>query len=125
FSNKQFSSKQTSAIQKAEYLLDVNNWTQEERKMIEVWNHRAASYYANMQERYDEGVEDGFEQGVEKGIEQGIEQGIDAEKIDTLKRMLKANLTDEMIAIATEFTVEQVAVFRSQFQIEEGAEYGI
>ncbi|HEM6089450.1 TPA: hypothetical protein U2B88_001481 [Streptococcus suis] len=67
--------------------------------------HRAASYYANMQERYDEGV--------------------DAEKIDTLKRMLKANLSDEMIAIATEFTVEQVAVFRSQFQIEEGIEYGV
>ncbi|HFI0162908.1 TPA: hypothetical protein ACGORW_000695 [Streptococcus suis] len=67
--------------------------------------HRAASYYANMQERYDEGV--------------------DAEKIDTMKRMIKANLTDEMIAIATEFTVEQVAVFRSQFQIEEGTEYGV
>ncbi|HFI0176192.1 TPA: hypothetical protein ACGORP_000581 [Streptococcus suis] len=57
--------------------------------------HRAASYYANMQERYDEGV--------------------DTEKIDTMKRMLKANLTDEMIAIATEFTVEQVASYRSQF----------
>ncbi|HEM5987959.1 TPA: hypothetical protein U2B37_000025 [Streptococcus suis] len=69
--------------------------------------HRAASYYANMQERYDEGVEDGFEQGVEKGI--------DTEKIDTMKRMIKANLTDEMIAIATEFTVEQVAAYRSQF----------
>ncbi|HFI0246157.1 TPA: hypothetical protein ACGOUV_001405 [Streptococcus suis] len=67
--------------------------------------HRAASYYANMQERYDEGV--------------------DTEKIDTMKRMIKANLTDEMIAIATEFTVEQVAAYRSQFQIEEGAEYGI
>ncbi|HEM5984632.1 TPA: hypothetical protein U2B44_001052 [Streptococcus suis] len=61
--------------------------------------HRAASYYANMQEQFDD----------------GFEQGMDAEKIDTMKRMLKANLTDEMIAIAAEFTVEQVAVFRSQF----------
>ncbi|HFI0040302.1 TPA: hypothetical protein ACGO16_000968 [Streptococcus suis] len=43
------------------------------------------------------------------------DEGIDAEKIDTMKRMIKANLTDEMIAIATEFTVEQVAVYRSQF----------
>ncbi|HEM5987958.1 TPA: hypothetical protein U2B37_000024 [Streptococcus suis] len=67
--------------------------------------HRAASYYANMQERYDEGV--------------------DAEKIDTMKRMIKANLTDEMIAIATEFTVEQVAVYRSQFQMETGVEHGL
>lgn len=30
-----------------------------------------------------------------------------------MKRMINANLTDEMIAIATEFTVEQVAVYRS------------
>ncbi|HFI0131270.1 TPA: hypothetical protein ACGPAJ_000082 [Streptococcus suis] len=67
--------------------------------------HRAASYYANMQERYDEGV--------------------DTEKIDTMKRMIKANLTDEMIAIATEFTVEQVAAYRSQSQIDDGTEYGI
>ncbi|HEM6190236.1 TPA: hypothetical protein U2C48_000868 [Streptococcus suis] len=59
--------------------------------------HRAASYYANMQEQFDD----------------GFEQGMDAEKIDTMKRMIKANLTDEMIAIATEFTVEQVAAYRS------------
>ncbi len=74
-----------------------------ESKLELIHMHRAASYSANMQERYDEGVEDGFE------------QGMDAEKIDTLKRMINANLTDEMIAIATEFTVEQVAVYRSQF----------
>ncbi|HFI0539461.1 TPA: hypothetical protein ACGO3M_000119 [Streptococcus suis] len=66
-----------------------------ESKLELIHMHRAASYYANMQERYDEGV--------------------DTEKIDTMKRMLKANLTDEMITIATEFTVEQVAVYRSQF----------
>ncbi|HFI0043151.1 TPA: hypothetical protein ACGO8N_001731 [Streptococcus suis] len=72
-----------------------------ESKLELIHMHRAASYYANMQEKFDE------------GIEQGIEQGIDAEKIDTMKRMLKANLTDEMIAIATEFTVEQVAAYRS------------
>ncbi|WP_105206970.1 hypothetical protein [Streptococcus suis] len=76
-----------------------------ESKLELIQMHRAVSYYANMQERYDEGV--------------------DTEKIDTMKRMIKANLTDEMIAIATEFTVEQVAAYRSQFQIQEGTEYGI
>ncbi|HFI0114547.1 TPA: hypothetical protein ACGO1U_002065 [Streptococcus suis] len=76
-----------------------------ESKLELIHMHRAASYYANMQERYDEGV--------------------DTEKIDTMKRMIKANLTDEMIAIATEFTVEQVAAYRSQSQIEEGTEYGV
>ncbi|HFI0507626.1 TPA: hypothetical protein ACGOZ0_001003 [Streptococcus suis] len=76
-----------------------------ESKLELIHMHRAASYYANMQERYDEGV--------------------DTEKIDTMKRMINENLTDEMIAIATEFTVEQVAAYRSQSQIEEGAEYGV
>ncbi|HFI0026308.1 TPA: hypothetical protein ACGO0P_001513 [Streptococcus suis] len=70
-----------------------------ESKLELIHMQRAASYYANMQEQF----------------EFGFEQGIDAEKIDTLKRMLKANLSDEMIAIATEFTVEQVAAYRSQF----------
>ncbi|MGQ7336590.1 hypothetical protein ACTGYP_01475 [Streptococcus suis] len=86
-----------------------------ESKLELIHMHRAASYSANMQEQFEEGYEEGVEDGFEKGIEQGIEQGIDAEKIDTLKRMLKANLSDEMIAIATEFTVEQVAAYRSQF----------
>ncbi|MDW8714251.1 hypothetical protein Q7W14_05540 [Streptococcus suis] len=120
FSNKQFSTEQTSAIQKAEYLLDINHWTQEERTMIDTWNHRAASYYETMQERFEEG----YEEGVEDGFEKGIEQGIDAEKLDTLKRMLKANMSDDMIAIATEFTVEQVATYRSRFQLEEGHGHG-
>ncbi|HFI0450721.1 TPA: hypothetical protein ACGOY4_000694 [Streptococcus suis] len=74
-----------------------------ESKLELIHMHRSASYYANMQEQFDD------------GFEQGIAQGIDAEKIDTMKRMIKANLTDEMIAIATEFTVEKVAVYRSQF----------
>ncbi|HEM6301974.1 TPA: hypothetical protein U2D09_000134 [Streptococcus suis] len=70
-----------------------------ESKLELIRMQRAASYYANMQEQFDD----------------GFEQGMDAEKIDTMKRMIKANLTDEMIAIATEFTVEQVASYRSQF----------
>ncbi|HFI0638528.1 TPA: hypothetical protein ACGO1U_000119 [Streptococcus suis] len=86
-----------------------------ESKLELIHMHRAASYYANMQEQFEEGYEEGVEDGFEQGIEKGIAQGIDAEKIDTMKRMIKANLTDEMIAIATEFTVEKVAVYRSQF----------
>ncbi|HFI0127210.1 TPA: Rpn family recombination-promoting nuclease/putative transposase [Streptococcus suis] len=121
FSNKQFSSKQTSAIQKAEYLLDVNNWTQEERKMIEVWNHRAASYYANMQEQYDEGVEDGFE----KGIKQGIEQGIEQKTQEVLNSLLQVGISDENIALVMKMPIEKVRELRKSLVSEEGAEYGI
>ncbi|MBY5039943.1 hypothetical protein K6V76_10205, partial [Streptococcus suis] len=117
FSNKQFSSKQTSAIQKAEYLLDVNNWTQEERKMIEVWNHRAASYYANMQEQFD----DGFEQGIEKGIEQGIEQKTQ----EVLNSLLQVGISDENIALVMKMPIEKVRELRKSLVSEEGIEYGV
>ncbi|HFU4056060.1 TPA: hypothetical protein ACGO6G_002157 [Streptococcus suis] len=78
--------------------------------------HRAASYYETMQER--------FEEGYEEGVEDGYEKGIDTEKLGTIKRMLKANMSDDTVAIATEFTVEQVANYRSQFQLEKGPEHG-
>ncbi|HFI0507627.1 TPA: Rpn family recombination-promoting nuclease/putative transposase [Streptococcus suis] len=109
FSNKQFSSKQTSAIQKAEYLLDVNNWTQEERKMIEVWNHRAASYYANMQEQFD----DGFEQGMEQKTQ------------EVLNSLLQVGISDENIALVMKMPIEKVRELRKSLVSEEGAEYGI
>ncbi|WP_153048222.1 hypothetical protein [Streptococcus suis] len=78
--------------------------------------HRAASFYETMQER--------FEEGYEEGVEDGFEKGIDTEKLGTIKRMLKANMSDDMIAIATEFTLEQVANYRNQFQLEKGPEHG-
>ncbi|HFI0333720.1 TPA: Rpn family recombination-promoting nuclease/putative transposase [Streptococcus suis] len=125
FSNKQFSSKQTSAIQKAEYLLDVNNWTQEERKMIEVWNHRAASYYANMQERYDEGYEEGVEDGFEQGIEKGIEQGIEQKTQEVLNSLLQVGISDENISLVMKMPIEKVRELRKSIVSEEGIEYGI
>ncbi|HFR3538382.1 TPA: hypothetical protein ACHVCJ_000911 [Streptococcus suis] len=86
-----------------------------ESKLELIRMHRAASYYETMQER--------FEEGYEEGVEDGFEKGIDTEKLGTIKRMLKANMSDDMIAIATEFTVEQVATYRNQFQIEKGPEH--
>ncbi|HEM6265866.1 hypothetical protein ACTGY2_01310 [Streptococcus suis] len=50
-----------------------------ESKLELIHMHRAVSYYANMQEQFDD----------------GFEQGMDAEKIDTMKRMIKANLTGD------------------------------
>ncbi|HEM3725930.1 TPA: hypothetical protein U1D16_001339 [Streptococcus suis] len=92
--------------------------------MIDTWNRNAASYYETMQERFEEGYEEGVEDGFDKGMKTGMEKGIDTEKLDTIKRMLKANMSDDMIAIATEFAVEQVATYRNHFQIEEGPEHG-
>ncbi|HEM3703314.1 TPA: hypothetical protein U1D11_001853 [Streptococcus suis] len=82
--------------------------------------HRAASYYANMQERYDEGVEDGFEQGVEKGIEQGIEQKTQ----EVLNSLFQVGISDENISLVMKMPIEKVGELRKSKVSDEGAEYG-
>ncbi|HFR3538383.1 TPA: hypothetical protein ACHVCJ_000912 [Streptococcus suis] len=79
--------------------------------------HRAASYYANMQERYDEGVEDGFEQGIEKGIEQKTQE--------VLNSLLQVGISDENISLVMKMPIEKVRELRKSKVSEEGAEYGI
>ncbi|HFI0148999.1 TPA: hypothetical protein ACGO16_001414 [Streptococcus suis] len=79
--------------------------------------HRAASYYANMQEQFD----DGFEQGIEKGIEQGIEQKTQ----EVLNSLLQVGITDENISLVMKMPIEQVRELRKSKVSEEGAEYGI
>ncbi|HFI0123111.1 TPA: Rpn family recombination-promoting nuclease/putative transposase [Streptococcus suis] len=120
FSNKEFSFKQTSAIQKAEYLLDVNNWTQEERTMIDTWNRNAASYYETMQERFEEGYEEGVEDGYEKGIEKGAEQKTQ----EVLISLFRVGMSDENISLVLKMPIEQVRVLRKDIVTEEGHEHG-
>ncbi|MGU8015892.1 Rpn family recombination-promoting nuclease/putative transposase [Streptococcus suis] len=109
FSNKQFSTEQTSAIKKAEYLLDINNWTQEERTMIDTWNRNAASYYETMQERY--------EKGIEKGAEQKTQE--------VLTSLFQVGMSDENISLVLKIPIEQVRVLRKDTVTEEGHEHGI
>ncbi|HFI0114175.1 TPA: hypothetical protein ACGO7C_001832 [Streptococcus suis] len=87
--------------------------------------HRAASYYANMQERYDEGVEDGFEDGFEQGIEKGIEQGIEQKTQEVLNSLLQVGISDENISLVMKMPIEQVRELRKSIVSEEGAEYGV
>ncbi|HFU4460671.1 TPA: hypothetical protein ACGPAL_002178 [Streptococcus suis] len=88
-----------------------------ESKLELIHMHRAASYYADMQERYDEGVEDGFEQGIEKGIEQKTQE--------VLTSLFQVGISDENIALVMKMPIEKVRELRKSLVSEEGAEYGI
>ncbi|MGQ7359327.1 hypothetical protein ACTGVN_02685 [Streptococcus suis] len=84
-----------------------------ESKLELIHMHRAASYYANMQEQFD----DGFEQGIEKGIEQKTQE--------VLNSLLQVGISDENIALVMKMPIEKVRELRKSLVSEEGAEYGI
>ncbi|HFI0114548.1 TPA: hypothetical protein ACGO7C_002079 [Streptococcus suis] len=58
-------------------------------------------------------------------VDKELEKIIEEEKIETLKRLLDVGMTDDIIAIATNFSLDEVASYRNQFQTvdEEDCDY--
>ena len=56
----------------------------------------------------EQGIEQGIERGIEQGIERGIEQGRKKERLDTIRRMLKAGMYKEQI-ISLGYSEEEFA----------------
>ena len=52
------------------------------------------------------GIEEGFEEGMEKGLQEGFKNGISQSKREMAKKMLKDNLSIEMIEKYTELSKE-------------------
>ena len=95
FGNKQYTSAPDDVLVQADNLLNLRNWTKEEKRMYDEMtrqqDHYWASYmYAQEEGRaaghaegraegraagHAEGRAEGLKLGIEKGIEQGIEQG--------------------------------------------------
>ncbi|HFI0043150.1 TPA: hypothetical protein ACGO8N_001730 [Streptococcus suis] len=88
-----------------------------ESKLELIHMHRAASYYANMQEQYDEGVEEGFEKGIKQGIKQKTQE--------VLNSLLQVGISDENIALVMKMPIEKVRELRKSIVSEEGIEYGV
>ncbi|HFI0333721.1 TPA: hypothetical protein ACGO5V_002116 [Streptococcus suis] len=92
-----------------------------ESKLELIHMHRAASYYANMQEQFEEG----YEEGVEDGFEQGIEKGIEQKTQEVLNSLLQLGISDENIALVMKMPIEKVRELRKSIVSEEGTEYGV
>ncbi len=110
FANRKFSQKQTRAIQKAEYLLNIKNWTREEQEMIHTWNRNAANYFETMQIKYEEGQEE------------GIKKGIELKTQEILLAMFQAGNSDENIALVLNIPIEEVISLRKKSSLNESAE---
>jgi len=56
----------------------------------------------------EEGLEEGMEKGLEKGMEKGLEKGLEKGKIGIAKKMLKKNMSIDVIIEMTDLTKEEI-----------------
>ena len=91
FGNKQYTSAPDDVLVQADNLLNLRNWTKEEKRMYDEMTRQQDHYWASYMyaqeegraaghaegraEGHAEGRAEGLKLGIEKGIEQGIEQG--------------------------------------------------
>ena len=95
FGNKQYTSEPGEVIDQADDLLNVRNWTKEEKDMYDERTRQLDHQWATYAYAREEGIEYGMAQGMERGRAEGIEQGRVRELIDLVKEGL---LTKEIVA---------------------------
>ena len=95
FGNKQYTSEPGEIIDQADDLLNVRNWTKEEKDMYDERTRQLDHQWATYAYAREEGIEYGMAQGIERGRAEGIEQGRVSEVIDLVKEGL---LTKEIVA---------------------------
>ena len=122
FGNKKYTSEPGEVIDQADNLLNVRNWTKEEKDMYDErtrqLDHQWVTYaYAReegieygMQRGMEQGMKQGMEQGIEQGIEQGMEQGMEQGKIGTIVSLVKEGI------IAKEVGAEKLNITEQEFE---------
>jgi hypothetical protein len=110
-----------------EELLDYlnKNFIKEENLESEVRQMFDWATPAQIDEAREKGLEEGLEQGLEKGLEQGLEKGLEQglekgreEERELMKRvykLLKQNVSDEVIVVETGVSTERLAVYKVDF----------
>ena len=109
FGNKQYTSEPDDVLVQADNLLNLRNWTKEEKRMYDEATRQQDHYWASLTYAQEEGVRLGIEQGIERGIglgiekgraagrEEGIEQGIEQGRISVIVNLVKEGIiTKEM-----------------------------
>ena len=118
FGNKKYTSEPGEVIDQADNLLNVRNWTKEEKDMYDErtrqLDHQWATYAYAREEGIEygmqRGMEQGMKQGMEQGIEQGMEQGMEQGKIGTIVSLVKEGI------IAKEVGAEKLNITEQEFE---------
>ena len=71
FGNKQYTSEPDEVLVKADNLLNLRNWSKEEKRMYDEVTRQQDHYWASLAYAQEEGRAEGMRLGIEQGIEQG------------------------------------------------------
>ena len=116
FGNKPFTHQPGNIIRKADRILDVKEWSKEDKAMfdeyIRAWDGWNA-HLAYVQEAKEQAKEQGIEQGIERGIGLGIEQGIAQERKKTINML--AGLVNKG-AITKEYACKELGISEEEFE---------
>ena len=105
-------------LKKALNVLDVINFSEEERDLYEgrlKWiRMEESAMLKKFEDGLKQGIEQGITQGIEQGITQGIEQGITHGIENTALNMLKQNLEIDIISSVTGLPIEKIHLLKKQ-----------
>ena len=99
FGNKQYTSEPGEVINQADDLLNVRNWTKEEKDMYDERTRQLDHQWATYAYAREEGIEYGMAQGIERGRAEGRAEGIEQGRVSELIDLVKEGLlTKEIVA---------------------------
>ena len=97
FGNKQYTSEPDDVLVQADNLLNLRNWSEEEKRMYDEATRQQDHYWASLTYAQEEGIRQGIEKGRAAGREEGIEQGIEQGRISVIVNLVKEGIiTKEM-----------------------------
>ena len=76
FGNKQYTSEPDDVLIQADNLLNLRNWSEEEKRMYDEVTRQQDHLWASLTYAQEEGMRLGIEQGIEQGRAEGIEQAV-------------------------------------------------
>ena len=106
FGNKQYTSEPGEVIDQADDLLNVRNWTKEEKDMYDERTRQLDHQWATYAYAREEGIEYGIQQGIQQGMQQGMERG----KIGTIVSLVKEGI------IAKEVGAKKLNITEQEFE---------
>ena len=99
FGNKKYTSEPGEVIDQADDLLNVRNWTKEEKDMYDERTRQLDHQWATYAYAREEGIEYGMAQGIERGRAEGRAEGIEQGRVSELIDLVKEGLlTKEIVA---------------------------
>ena len=84
FGNKQYTNQPDDVLIQADNLLNLRNWSEEEKRMYDEVTRQQDHLWASLAYAQEEGMRMGIEQGHAAGREEGIEQGREEGRLHTI-----------------------------------------